>query len=78
MTGDRGGADDVPPRSKLFVPAVSTVTSSDPGDTSFWKGAEAAQADYIETGNKRISRMTPWRDARRERWRVLDRIAREI
>jgi hypothetical protein len=30
---DHGGADDVPPQSELLVPAISTVTSSDPGDT---------------------------------------------
>jgi hypothetical protein len=31
---------------------VSGATSSDPGDTKFLQCAEAAQADYIVTGNK--------------------------
>jgi putative PIN family toxin of toxin-antitoxin system len=38
---------------ELFVPAVSAVTSSDPGDTKFLQCAEAARADYIVTGNRR-------------------------
>jgi uncharacterized protein len=40
-------------QGELFVPAVSAVTSSDPGDTKFLQCAGAAQADYIVTGNKR-------------------------
>ncbi len=38
---------------ELFVPAVSAVTSSDPGGTKFLQCAEAARADYIVTGNRR-------------------------
>ena len=36
-----------------FEPHVSAATSVDPGDTMFLQCAEAAQADYIVTGNKR-------------------------
>jgi putative PIN family toxin of toxin-antitoxin system len=38
---------------ELFAPQSSAVASSDPGDTKFLQCAEAAQADYIVTGNKR-------------------------
>jgi predicted nucleic acid-binding protein len=37
----------------LIVPESSTAVSVDPGDTKFLQCAEAAQADYIVTGNKR-------------------------
>jgi putative PIN family toxin of toxin-antitoxin system len=40
-------------QGELFAPAVSTAVSVDPGDTKFLQRAEAAQADYIVTGNKR-------------------------
>jgi uncharacterized protein len=40
-------------QGELFPPEVSAATSSDPGDTKFLQCAEAAQADYIVTGNKR-------------------------
>jgi hypothetical protein len=50
---DRGGARLVPQRGKLFLPDVSAPVSSDPADTKFLQCAQAAQADYIVTGNKR-------------------------
>ena len=40
-------------QGELFLPEVSAAVSSDPGDTKFLQCAEAAQADYIVTGNKR-------------------------
>ena len=40
-------------QGELFRPEVSSATSTDPGDTKFLQCAEAAQADYIVTGNKR-------------------------
>jgi predicted nucleic acid-binding protein len=40
-------------RGELFSPKASSVVSPDPGDTKFLQCAEAAQADYIVTGNKR-------------------------
>ncbi|HEY2540034.1 MAG TPA: putative toxin-antitoxin system toxin component, PIN family [Stellaceae bacterium] len=40
-------------QGELFDPAASTATSTDPDDTKFLQCAEAAQAEYIVTGNKR-------------------------
>jgi uncharacterized protein len=40
-------------RGELFLPDVSAAASSDPADTKFLQCAEAAQADYLVTGNKR-------------------------
>ena len=40
-------------QGKLFPPEVSAATSPDPGDSKFLQCAQAAQADYIITGNKR-------------------------
>ena len=40
-------------QGELFLPEVSAATSPDPGDTKFLQCAQAAQADYIVTGNKR-------------------------
>jgi predicted nucleic acid-binding protein len=40
-------------QGELFLPEVSGATSSDPDDTKFLQCAQAAQADYIVTGNKR-------------------------
>jgi uncharacterized protein len=40
-------------QGELFLPEASSAASSDPGDTKFLQCAEAAQADYIVTGNKR-------------------------
>jgi putative PIN family toxin of toxin-antitoxin system len=37
----------------LFQSTASLAASVDPGDTKFLQCAEAAQADYIVTGNKR-------------------------
>ena len=40
-------------QGELFLPETSAATSPDPGDTKFLQCAQAAQADYIVTGNKR-------------------------
>ena len=40
-------------QGELFLPGASAATSPDPGDTKFLQCAQAAQADYIVTGNKR-------------------------
>jgi putative PIN family toxin of toxin-antitoxin system len=40
-------------QGELFQPDVSGPVSSDPADTKFLHCAQAAQADYIVTGNKR-------------------------
>jgi putative PIN family toxin of toxin-antitoxin system len=40
-------------QGELFHPTASLAASVDPGDTKFLQCAEAAQADYIVTGNKR-------------------------
>jgi predicted nucleic acid-binding protein len=40
-------------QGELFLPDVSATASSDPADTKFLQCAEAAQADYLVTGNKR-------------------------
>jgi putative PIN family toxin of toxin-antitoxin system len=40
-------------RGELFQPDLSAAVSSDPADTKFLHCAQAAQADYIVTGNKR-------------------------
>ena len=40
------------PRGELFRPDVSAAVSCDPADTKFLHCAEAAQADFIVTGNK--------------------------
>ena len=40
-------------QGELFLPDVSAAPSSDPTDTKFLQCAEAAQADYLVTGNKR-------------------------
>lgn len=40
-------------RGELFLPKASAAASSDPGDTKFLQCAEAAQADFLVTGNKR-------------------------
>lgn len=38
---------------ELFHPEASAVASPDPGDSKFLHCAQAAQADFIVTGNKR-------------------------
>ena len=38
---------------ELFRPEASAVASPDPGDTKFLQCAQAAQAEFIVTGNKR-------------------------
>ena len=40
-------------KGELFLPDVSAAVSSDPADTKFLHCAQAAQADYIVTGNRR-------------------------
>jgi predicted nucleic acid-binding protein len=51
-------------QGELFQPDVSGPVSSDPADTKFLHCAQAAQADYIVTGNKRhFSGRALWRDA---------------
>ena len=40
-------------QGELFHPGASGTASTDPADTKFLQCAEAAQADYIVTGNKR-------------------------
>jgi putative PIN family toxin of toxin-antitoxin system len=40
-------------QGEQFLPDVSAAVSADPGDTKFLHCAEAAQADYLVTGNKR-------------------------
>jgi putative PIN family toxin of toxin-antitoxin system len=40
-------------QGELIVPKTSGAVSIDPGDTKFLQCAEAAQADYLITGNKR-------------------------
>jgi uncharacterized protein len=66
-------------QGELFHPTASTVASADPGDTKFLQCAEAAQADYLVTGNKRhfpetVSGVTRIVSA----GELLDRIALEI
>jgi hypothetical protein len=67
-------------QGEVFVPAVSAVTSSDPGDTKFLQCTEAVRdADYIVTGNRRdfpdnTSGVTPIVSA----GELLDRITSEI
>ena len=56
-------------QGELFVPAVSAVTSSDPGDTKFLQCAGAAQADYIGQQTPLSSRSLR-RDSHRERRRT--------
>ena len=38
---------------ELLSPEVSSTVSPDPGDTKFLDCANAAQADFLVTGNKR-------------------------
>ena len=40
-------------KGELFVPDVSAAASADPADTKFLQCAQAAQADFLVTGNKR-------------------------
>jgi predicted nucleic acid-binding protein len=40
-------------RGALFLPDISAAASPDSADTKFLHCAQAAQADYIVTGNKR-------------------------
>ncbi len=40
-------------QGEFFLPDISAAASSDPTDTKFLHCAQAAQADYLVTGNKR-------------------------
>jgi len=40
-------------KGEFFLPDVSGAVSADPTDTKFLHCAQAAQADYLVTGNKR-------------------------
>jgi len=40
-------------KGEFFLPDVSAAVSTDPADTKFLHCAQAAQADYLVTGNKR-------------------------
>jgi uncharacterized protein len=40
-------------QGELFTPQGSAEIATDPGDTKFLQCAQAAQADFIVTGNKR-------------------------
>jgi predicted nucleic acid-binding protein len=40
-------------QGEFFLPDVSDAASSDPADTKFLHCAQAAQAGYLVTGNKR-------------------------
>jgi uncharacterized protein len=40
-------------KGECFLPDVSAAISADPADTKFLHCAQAAQADYLVTGNKR-------------------------
>jgi putative PIN family toxin of toxin-antitoxin system len=66
-------------QGELFHPAASTAASTDPGDTKFLQCAEAAQADYIVTGNKRHFPESSYGVARIvSAGELLDRITQEI
>jgi uncharacterized protein len=67
-------------QGEVLAPQPSAVASSDPGDTKFLQCAQAAQADFIVTGNKRdfpdglyggVTRIVSASE-------LLDRITREI
>jgi putative PIN family toxin of toxin-antitoxin system len=65
-------------QGELFHPAVSAEISADPADTKFLQCAEAAQADYIVTGNKRHFPASSYGVTRVvNAGELLDRITRE-
>ena len=47
-------------QGELSQPDVSGSVSSDPADAKFLHCAQAAQADYIVTGNKRVFPDAPY------------------
>ncbi len=66
-------------QGELFHPTASLAASVDPGDTKFLQCAEAAQADYILTGNKRhFSESVYGVTSIVSAGELLDRITREI
>jgi putative PIN family toxin of toxin-antitoxin system len=66
-------------QGELFHPDVSGPVSSDPADTKFLHCAQAAQADYIITGNKRDFPNAPYGPTRvLSAGELLDQITFEI
>lgn len=62
-----------------FDPENSSVVSPDPGDTKFLRCAEAAQAEFIITGNKRDFPRSSYGPTRIvNAAELIGRIAREI
>jgi uncharacterized protein len=66
-------------QGEFFLPDVSAAVSSDPADTKFLHCAQAAQADYLVTGNKRDFPQTSYGATRVvSAGELLDRITFEI
>jgi putative PIN family toxin of toxin-antitoxin system len=66
-------------QGELFLPDVSAAASSDPADTKFPHCAQAAQAGYLVTGNKRDFPQTSYGPTRvMSAGELLDRITFEI
>jgi putative PIN family toxin of toxin-antitoxin system len=66
-------------QGELFLPDASAAASSDPADTKFLHCAQAAQADYLVTGNKRDFPQTSYGPTRvMSAGELLDRITFEI
>jgi len=66
-------------QGELFLPEISAAVSSDPADTKFPHCAQAAQADYLVTGNKRDFPQTSYGPTRVvSAGELLDRITFEI
>jgi putative PIN family toxin of toxin-antitoxin system len=64
---------------ELFEPENTVATSPDPADTKFLQCAQAAQAEFIITGNKRDFPHSSYGATRVVgAGELLDRIAREI
>jgi uncharacterized protein len=64
---------------ELFEPEDTAATSPDPADTKFLQCAQAAQADFIITGNKRDFPRSSYGSTRVVgAGELLDRIAREL
>ncbi len=66
-------------KGELFLPENLPVRSPDPADTKFLHCAQAAQADFIVTGNKRDFPDSPYGVTRVvNATELIDRITREI
>jgi putative PIN family toxin of toxin-antitoxin system len=64
---------------ELHGPEASSVASPDPGDSKFLQCAQAVQAEFIVTGNKRHFPDAPYGPSRVvNAGEVLDRITREL